>query len=209
MGSQICNELKSQNWEVVSLNRADFDLSKPEAIDLWLKKNKSKVPDLIVCNAGGNIPIELVHLAADDFRSRLENNFLGHVALIQGIISDMAARKSGNIVFISSTYALKSKKGRSQYSVSKAAQDAYMRSLALEFANHGVLVNSVSPGFIETPLTSKNNSQEEIEKLTEKIPMGRLGTPIEVAKVVTFLASTSNSYITGQNINVDGGFSLQ
>jgi len=209
IGSEICDQLKEQGWDVRCLNRTEIDLSQTKSIHSWLEKNKSDAPDLIVCNAGGNIPKELANSNANDFRNWLENNFLGHVALVQGVISDMAARKTGKIIFISSAYALKSKQGRSQYSVSKAAQDAYMRSLALEFAQHGIIVNSISPGFIDTPLTNKNNSQDQIKKLIKKIPMDRLGTTVEVARLVTFLASDSNSYITGQNINIDGGFSLQ
>jgi 3-oxoacyl-[acyl-carrier protein] reductase len=209
IGSSIYRELEDHGWNVIQINRNDVNLSDPLALDNWLVSHSYSVPNLIICNAAGNSPKEIVKLKAQDFRFWLENNFLGHVSLIQSVLQEMKSRQSGNIVFISSTFATRSKIGRSQYSVSKAAQDAYMRSLALELAPHGIKVNSVSPGFIDTPLTQKNNSASEISSLIQKIPMGRLGSAVEVAKLVGFLASESNSYITGQNISIDGGFTLQ
>lgn len=198
-----------QNWEVLEINRTNLNLADSNSVSLWIKKNSNLLPDLIVCNAAGNDPKELKNLSASDFRFWLENNFLGHVEIIQSVIGEMGKRGSGSIVFISSAFAVRSKKGRSQYSVSKAAQDAYMRSLALEFAPLGIKVNSVSPGFINTELTKKNNSPDGIKRLIEGIPVGRLGEPEEVAKLVAFLSSDLNTYITGQNIAIDGGFSLQ
>jgi 3-oxoacyl-[acyl-carrier protein] reductase len=121
----------------------------------------------------------------------------------------MLSNKSGHILFVSSLYSYKARKGRAAYSISKAAQDAYMRNLALETAGHGLIVNSVSPGFIDTELTRRNNDKEAILQLVQNIPMERLAQPEEIAELVAFLVSTKNSYITGQNINIDGGFSLR
>jgi 3-oxoacyl-[acyl-carrier protein] reductase len=174
-----------------------------------VNENLAQVPQLIVCNAGGNIPSNIENLNTEDFRHWIENNFLGHLTLVQSVINLMASRGRGKIIFISSLYSLRSKAGRSQYSISKAAQDAYMRSLALEYASKGLIINSVSPGFINTPLTSSNNSELQISELASRIPMARLGDSSEIAQVVSFLASESNTYITGQNLVVDGGYSLQ
>jgi len=209
IGSAICHQLCLENWAVQEITRDSFDLTNQDAIRTWVQKNLDVVPELIICNAGGNIPGNIENLDTEDFRHWLENNFLGHVTLVQSVINLMASRGSGKIIFISSLYSRRSRIGRSQYSISKAAQDAYMRSLALEFASKGLIINSVSPGFINTPLTKLNNSNLQIFELTTRIPMSRLGEPSEIARVVSFLASESNTYITGQDLVVDGGFSLQ
>jgi NAD(P)-dependent dehydrogenase (short-subunit alcohol dehydrogenase family) len=86
--------------------------------------------------------------------------------------------------------------------------ESLIRSVAIEHSSHGVIANSVSPGFVNTSLTKKNNSVEEIEKIRQRIPIGRLAEPEEIARVVRFLASQENSYITGQTILVDGGVSI-
>jgi 3-oxoacyl-[acyl-carrier protein] reductase len=114
----------------------------------------------------------------------------------------------GRVVFMSSLYSNKVRQGRSSYSISKAGADALMRSVAMEYAHSGVLANAVAPGFINTDLTYRNNSESEIKKIIERIPMKRFAESSEVGKVVAFLASESNSYITGQTLNVDGGMSL-
>ena len=83
-----------------------------------------------------------------------------------------------------------------------------VRSAAIENADLNVLANIVVPGFVETPLTSKNNSTSQIQKIIERIPVKRLGKPEEIASLVCYLVSESNSYITGQSIHIDGGFSV-
>jgi 3-oxoacyl-[acyl-carrier protein] reductase len=120
----------------------------------------------------------------------------------------MEKNGEGRVVFISSAYALKSKEGRSAYSASKAAMEAFIRTCALEYSKQNILFNSIAPGFIETDLTLANNNATQIKELTERIPLGRLGQPVEIAELVKFLGSPSNTYITGQTINIDGGFSL-
>lgn len=209
IGTAISDDLTRDNWQVIGISREEADLSDLPSVKDWLQRNRVNTPDLVVCNAAGNIPKSILDLKSSDFEFWLQNNFLGHVEIVQSVIQGMRSRHSGNIIFISSAYSTRSKNGRSQYSVSKAAQDTYMRSLALELAPFGIKSNSVSPGFIETRLTRKNNSTEQINELIAKVPMARLGTPVEIAKLVRFLASEDNSYITGQNIAIDGGFLLQ
>jgi 3-oxoacyl-[acyl-carrier protein] reductase len=120
----------------------------------------------------------------------------------------MLNRKFGRIVAISSAYATIARDGRSSYSISKAALEALIRSIALENAQSNIIANSIVPGFIETPLTLKNNTQLQIDKILERIPMQRFGSPLEVANLVSFLISDKNTYITGQSFRIDGGFSI-
>jgi 3-oxoacyl-[acyl-carrier protein] reductase len=121
----------------------------------------------------------------------------------------MSANGGGRIVGISSAYSLRARSGRSAYSSSKASLDSFLRTVALEYAARGILVNSVSPGFVSTQLTTANNSEAELAELMKKIPLGRFAQPKEVAKLVFFLGSNDNTYITGQSVAIDGGLAIQ
>jgi len=93
--------------------------------------------------------------------------------------------------------------------MSKSALNGMTRALAVELAPFNVLINAVAPGFVMTDLTSQNNTPEEISKLCQMIPAGRMAKPEEIANLVSFLCSESNSYLTGQTILIDGGYSCQ
>ena len=96
--------------------------------------------------------------------------------------------------------------GRAAYSVSKFGIDGLTTSLAAEHASNGIIANCVSPGFIDTELTHKNLTESEIIGILSKVPLNRLGSVEEVAKFVLWLASEENTFISGQNIAIDGGF---
>ena len=108
---------------------------------------------------------------------------------------------------VSSAYAGRARMGRAAYGASKAALEALVRSTAVEFASSGVLANAIAPGFVDTELTRVNNDASAISTLLERVPVGRLAKPAEGASAVSFLLSPSNTYITGQTIAVDGGWS--
>jgi 3-oxoacyl-[acyl-carrier protein] reductase len=118
----------------------------------------------------------------------------------------MCERGFGRIVALNSLYGMVSRRRRLPYAISKHALTGAIQTLALEVASYGVLVNEVSPGFIRTAMTEKNNSPERIKELESAIPLGRMGTGKDIAEVVDFLCSEKNTYITGQNIVVDGGY---
>ncbi|MFN8412662.1 MAG: SDR family oxidoreductase [Anaerolineales bacterium] len=103
---------------------------------------------------------------------------------------------NGDVVNISSAYSAVSRVGRGGYGATKAAINSLTRTAALELAEHNILVNAIAPGFVETDLTRKNNSIEQIDLLKSQIPMKRLGLPGEIANLVYFLASDQNTYIT-------------
>jgi 3-oxoacyl-[acyl-carrier protein] reductase len=128
--------------------------------------------------------------------------------ILQHFLPGMRTRNFGRIVVISSTYSTLSRLGRSSYSISKAALEAIIRSVAVENAEFNIIANSILPGFVETSLTHKNNNEEQIKKLLERVPIKRLGTPDEVAKLAAFLMAPENTYLTGQSIKIDGGFSI-
>jgi len=134
-------------------------------------------------------------------------NATSSLLLIQHYAPKMAARGYGRIVAISSAYASRARFGRSAYSASKATLEAIVRSVAIEFADKGVIANCVSPGFALTDLTRQNNNESQISDLASKIPLKRLADPSEISYWVQALASIENTYVTGQTINVDGGMS--
>ena len=124
------------------------------------------------------------------------------------IVNKMLANNFGRIINISSIFGKLSKEKRSLYSISKFGLHGLTVSLAAELSERGILTNTVSPGFINTDLTRKILSKKEMDNLAKTVPMGRFGDPEEIAEVVLFLASKKNTYITGQNIMIDGGFSI-
>ena len=118
----------------------------------------------------------------------------------------MRQKSWGRIVNMSSILGKISKAGRGAYSASKFALDGMTAALAAEVACYGILSNCVAPGFIETDLTRQILGQEQMDVLAQQIPMKRLGQPEEIARFVLWLASAENTYLSGQNIAVDGGF---
>ena len=107
---------------------------------------------------------------------------------------------------MSSIWGLKSKENRSLYSVTKFGINGLTRSLAHEFGKKNILINSIAPGFVNTEMTKNNVSTNEQKKLFKQIPLNRFAEPIEIAKLILFLLSENNTYITGETITIDGGF---
>ena len=126
--------------------------------------------------------------------------------LSQIVLKNMINQKYGRIINISSIWGVISRPKRVMYGVSKFGLNGLSKSIAAEYGDKNILANSVSPGFTQTELTQKTNTKKEIEEIADKIPLKRLAYPNEIAKAVEFLASEKNTYITGQNIIVDGGF---
>ena len=208
IGSSIKDELVSKGCSVVAPNSDELDLSSQTHVLTWIEANSDLEFDGLVLCAGTNSPREFDEVETDEYLRILETNLNSNRFLIKAVLPAMQKNKYGRIIAISSSYSTITRSGRSSYSVSKAALEALIRSVSLENAQNNVLANSVVPGFIETPLTIKNNDRFQIEKILERIPMGHLGKPSDVAKLVWFLMSAQNTYITGQSIRIDGGFSI-
>ena len=124
------------------------------------------------------------------------------------VMEDMKKNNWGRIINISSIWGTKSIEKRTSYTTSKAALIGMTKTFAIEGAKHNILVNSVSPGFTNTELTSKILSKKDRKELINKVPLKRMAKPKEIANIVAFLCSNLNTYITGQNIIVDGGFTI-
>jgi 3-oxoacyl-[acyl-carrier protein] reductase len=208
IGRAIAVELKSQGINVMALSSTSLDMTEPSAVVAWIRDFSGPIPYLLVCNAGINKPESIESQLDEEVRRIFECNFFAHSSLIRFFSPLMAKNGGGRIVIMSSAYAGKARHGRSAYSSSKAAMDAFMRSTALEFAKEDVLVNSIAPGFVATELTIANNPPDVLAEIVKRIPIGRLASPEEVAKAVAYLGSSQNTYVTGQVLNIDGGFSL-
>jgi len=205
IGKSIKESLLNEQIEVFSPSRNELDLSSSESIDNFLT-NLSTPVDILVNNAGILKVGRYNELSSDDFQEILQINVVAPFKLISGIVESMKRKKFGRIINISSIWGQKSRKGRSIYSSSKAALDALTKSLALEFASYNVLINSVAPGYVDTELITKYNTDLELEKIKKTIPIQRFAKKIEISELVKFLCSEENSYITGQIITIDGGY---
>jgi len=208
IGSSIKEELITKGWFVVAPASDELDLSSQTHVLKWIEANSDLEFDGLVLCAGTNSPRDFDEVETNEYIQILETNLNSNRLLIKAVLPAMQKNRFGRIIAISSSYSTITRAGRSSYSVSKAALEALIRSVALENAHVNILANSIVPGFIETPLTEKNNDKFQIAKILERVPMGHLGKPSDVAKLVWFLTSEQNTYITGQSIRVDGGFSI-
>jgi 3-oxoacyl-[acyl-carrier protein] reductase len=165
-----------------------------------------RTPDILVNDAGVNPLAAFGEIEDEAFREVMAVNLEAPFRLCRALAPRMAERGYGRIVNVSSVWSLVAKPRRGAYAMSKAGLNAMTRTLAVEFAGSGVVVNAVAPGFIATELTLTNNSAEDLAAVVAGLPAARLGDPREVADLVAFLCSERNSYCTGQVVACDGGY---
>lgn len=195
IGSTILNELKQKSIDVVEINSSEIDFSKDFDI------HSVPVDGLIYC-AGINHVNAYDEIDEQQMIDVMNVNTFGFIRLCKKI----QFNEGSNVIAIGSLYSTETKAGRLSYTMSKHAMYGAVKTLALEMAYNKVKVNMVSPGFVDTPLTRKNNTDERIQQLNNSIPLG-LTSASEIGKVCVYLMTINNA-ITGQNIIVDGGYSL-
>jgi NAD(P)-dependent dehydrogenase (short-subunit alcohol dehydrogenase family) len=162
--------------------------------------------DILINNAGINKISKIEDIDPNDFDRIQQVNVRVPFLLCQAVIPGMKKKSWGRIVNISSIFGKVSKEHRGSYSASKFALDGMTAALAAEVAKYGILANCISPGIIDTELTRTILGEKGMEKIISRIPIGRLGKADEIAVFVVWLASPENTYISGQNIAIDGGF---
>ncbi len=209
IGKAIANKFSSENFEVIAPSRSELELDNAQSVKDFVLKYQNEAFDVIVNNAGINDVNLLENVTDEELQRMLSINLISPIALLRGFIPKMKEAKTGRIINIASIWAVVSKEGRSIYSATKNAMHGITNTLALELAPYNILVNTVSPGFTLTELTQQNNSAIEISQICQNIPLGRMASPQEIAEVVYFLGSESNTYLTGQKICVDGGFTVK
>jgi 3-oxoacyl-[acyl-carrier protein] reductase len=206
IGAAIREKLMTEGYTVTSPPREELDLASRDSVESYLRKHSDLSVDVLINNAGMNVPEKISKISWDAWSRTLQANLASAVRLIQFLAPGMSSRGYGRILNTSSILGIVTKEERAAYSMTKAALNALTRSAALEFGAGGVLVNSLAPGYVDTELTRKNNSPEELASIIRSIPLGRMADPKELAKVAAFLVSDQNTYLTGQTIVVDGGF---
>lgn len=211
IGKSIVEVYRENGYEVESPPRSVLDLFSDESIGNFLEKTKAegKGYDIIINDAGVNLINEIEKVDTDDLDEMLRVNLVAPILLLRGMVSHMKENTFGRIVNIGSIWGVISKPGRSIYSATKHALHGISMTLALELAPYGILVNTVAPGQTMTELTLRNNPGDGVKRMEKDIPLGRLAHPVEIAKVVFWLGSEENTYITGQQIVVDGGLTIK
>jgi 3-oxoacyl-[acyl-carrier protein] reductase len=183
-----------------------FDLSSAEQVKGAAKQlvaAKARV-DVLVNNAGMTQDALFQMTTLESMEKVFSVNFFGHMLLTQYVSKLMARQKAGSVVSVASITALDGNPGQVSYGASKAALVGATKTLASELADHGIRVNAVAPGVVQTDMTAAL-APAALQRLTSGIPMRRMATAQEVANVLLWLASDQSSYVTGQVIRIDGG----
>ena len=208
----------TNNLEIIKLNKnaklngikceyycVDFNSDKSLNIFLGEVKKLNKI-DCLINNAGINILNSMGSIISDDMESMMKTNLIAPIKIMDSVIDSMKNNKCGKIVNISSIYGKISKEKRVLYTSTKYGINGLTVGASVELAKFNILVNSVSPGFVLTDLTKKNLTTIEINKLKKVIPIQRLANVEDIINPIIFLISDYNTYITGQNVIVDGGY---
>ena len=199
------DKTKANILEHKNLTVENLDLSSKDSVSEFQEKLESFKPSILINNAGVTKDNLFLRMSENDWTEVIETNLNGTYRLTKIFLKDMIKNKWGRIINIGSVSGLMGNPGQTNYASSKAALEGFTRSLAKEIGSRNITVNLVSPGFINTDMTSGLT----IEKLESQIPLGRIGNPSDVASLVAFLASEGAGYITGQTLVVDGGLFMQ
>ena len=225
IGLNILQRLDNDGYTVIGTSRSDdgsnliskyikssdgiglkMDVTDQESINSAIDIIKDKFGTIygLVNNAGITKDNLLMRMSDEQWLSVIDTNLTSLYRVTKSIVKDMMKARQGRIINVGSIVGIMGNAGQSNYSASKSGLLGFTKSLARELSSRNINVNSISPGFIDTDMT-KSLSNEQIDNLTRNIPLGRIAESSEVSSVVSFLLSEDSSYITGENINVNGG----
>lgn len=228
IGSAIARALHSQGAEVIlsgtrqgSLNELAHELSDrahPIAADLSDKSSIDSLikqisdistdgVDIVINNAGIVRDNLLVRMKDEEWNQVLDINLFAGYKLTQGLMRGMMKRRWGRIIGISSVVGTTGNPGQANYAAAKAGMIGFSKALAQEVATRGITVNVIAPGMIQTAMTDDLN-EDQSARLLSTIPLGRLGSPEEIAASVIYLASDEAAYVTGVTLHVNGGMAM-
>lgn len=182
------------------------DLADPAATEAFAEAARAMDIDILVNNAGINTISPFAEIDPNDFAAIQQVNVTAPFLLCRAVVAGMAERGWGRIVNVSSIFGTVSKEFRAAYSTSKFGLDGMTAALAAEVAGQGVLANCVAPGFVATDLTTAVLGEQGMKEVAARVPAGRLAKPEEIAALVAWLAGPENTYVSGQNVVIDGGF---
>ena len=183
-----------------------LDVSDAEAVKAAVEKINSDygAPTILVNNAGITRDHLMLRMKEEEWSQVIATNLSPLFTLSKACLRGMTKARWGRIVTISSIVGQMGNAGQANYAASKAGAEGMSRAMAKELGSRAVTVNCVAPGFIDTDMT-KVLTEEQRSAMLEQVPLGRLGAPEEIAKVVAFLVSDAGAYITGETIHVNGG----
>jgi len=201
---KVVAEIKTKGFEAVSIR---MDVTNPKSVlkAVRMVRQRFSSPDILVNNAGLLQPTKFEKITDLEWHRIMKVNVDGVYNCSKAVLPFMIKRKYGKIINLSSTAGKASSTfGGVHYTASKAAVLGITRHMAKELAQYGITVNAVCPGSIDTPMLRRLSDPQTLSRGITKIPLGRLGTPEEVANLVLFLASDASSYITGASIDING-----
>ena len=204
---ELVEELKSFNGRYISYS---VDITRSNIVEEAaekVQKDFGKV-DILINNAGITRDNLILRMKDGEWEDVLKVNLTGAFFCTRTISRMMAKSRSGKIINISSIIGIGGNIGQANYSASKAGLLGLTRSSARELSRFGIRVNAIAPGYIETPMTAKLNSQIK-EKIKQNIPLSAFGKPEDVARTALFLGSSESDYVTGEVIKVDGGLLME
>ena len=199
--AQEINALRANAAKAYAVDVADH--SAVQKIGAAILEEFGRV-DILVNNAGVTRDSLSMRMSVEDWDTVLNTNLKGAFNFVQAMMRTMIKQRSGRIINISSVIGLIGNAGQANYAASKAGIIGLTKSLARELASRGITVNAIAPGLIETDMTGVL-SDEVRQSILQKVPLGRLGQPDDIAAAVAYLASAEASYVTGQVLTVDGG----
>ena len=202
---ELNENLGKNNRENIKYLCVDF-LNENSLLDFTRELREYNKIDVCINNAGINRIDYIYDTSLTDWDDIINVNLRAPFLIMREVSKLMKKNGYGRIVNIASIFSVISRQKRAIYSSSKSGLVGLTRAAAIDLAPYNILVNSVSPGFVLTDLTKKILTQVEMQDLASRIPLGRLATPEDISNVVLFLSSDLNTYITGQNIIVDGGY---
>lgn len=200
---QVVEEIKGMGREALAVKA---DVSKEEDVKNLVKEVSKQFSsiDILINNAGITRDTLLIRMKDEDWDRVIDVNLKGTYLCTKLVAKKMMKQRSGKIVNITSVVGIIGNAGQANYSASKAGVIGLTKSSAKELAARGINVNAVAPGFIQSDMTDKL-SDEVVENYAKNIPLGKMGSPEDVANAVSFLCTEEASYLTGQVLNVDGG----
>ncbi len=209
IGAAIARNLAGRGFAVWAPTRAELDLANADSVKQFVAAHRDSRVDVLVNNAGINILKALPELDTPVWSEMQQINVNAPLVLTQWAAPFMRSQKWGRILNLSSIFGILAKEKRAGYSMTKAAIIALTRAAAVELGPEGILVNALCPGYVATEMTAKNNPPAVLKMIVESIPLRRLAETAELAQVAGFLCSEENTYLTGQSVIVDGGFTCQ